>query len=56
MIEILVKNHLESDNICNIVNPQRPFYKEWQIILSLYLVLVTLHGRFTMSIQFEQDK
>ena len=29
-------------------------YKEWQIMLSLHLVLVTLHGRITISIV--QDK
>ena len=30
------------------------FYKDLQIILGLYLVLVTLHMRFTIGI--EQDK
>jgi hypothetical protein len=29
-------------------------YKEWQILLGLHIVLVTLHGRFTIRI--EQDK
>ena len=29
-------------------------YKEWEIMLGLHLVLVALHGQFTISI--EEDK
>ena len=32
----------------------KSLYKEWQIMLGLHLVLMTLHGRFTIS--SEQDK
>ena len=44
MIEIWIKNHLVSDNSCNIViyNNQIIYKAEWQIILGLQVVLVTL--------------
>ena len=29
------------------------FYKEWQMMLGLHLVLVTLHGRFSISIELD---
>ena len=43
MIEIWMKNHLVCDSNCNIVNSNWSilFYKEWQIMLGLHLVLVT---------------
>ena len=46
--------HLVSDNNYNIIDSWclKAFYKEWQIMLGIHLV-VTLHGRFTISI--EQD-
>ena len=49
MIEIRINKDLTSDNICKIVKLQCPktFHKEWQSMLGLHLVLVTLHGRFT---------
>ena len=52
----MIENRLVSDNDCNIpIMPNFVFFnKEWQIILGLHLVLVTLHMRFTISI--EQDK
>jgi hypothetical protein len=42
-----------SDNSHNIVNPQCPrkFTRNDQIMLGLHLVLVTLYGRFTISIK-----
>ena len=42
----LDENHLVSDNNWNIVNLWSPnIYKEWEIMLGLHLVLVTLyHG------------
>ena len=53
-----MKSHVVSDNNCNIVNPQYPpkknASKEWQVMVCLHLVLLTLHGRFAFSI--EQDK
>ena len=46
-------NTWKSMQHCKSVMP-KIFYEEWQIILRLHLVLVTLHGRFTIAI--EQDK
>ena len=48
-------NHLVKDSSCDIgiVMPNW-FYKEWQIMLSLQLVLMTLHKHITISI--EQEK
>ena len=44
MIEIWMKNHLVSDNTCNIIKFIMPNYvKEWQLMLGLHLVLVTPH-------------
>ena len=46
MIEIWMKSNLVSDNDCNTVNlynPPKNVYKEWQLLLGLYLVLVTLY-------------
>ena len=58
MIEIWMKNHLVSDNICDIVNLEYAIFifvnKEWQIMVGLHLVLVILHKWFTISI--EQDE
>ena len=57
MMENWMKNHLLSDNNYNIVIPYCPiffFNKKWQIMLGLHLVLVTLHGWFTINI--EQDE
>ena len=53
MIEIWMENHLVSDNNCNDANLWCAFKKEkeWQIILGSHLVLVTLHGQFTISIE-----
>ena len=44
--------YLVCDNIYNIVNLQcaNYFFKEWQIMLGLHLVLVTPHGWFTIGI------
>ena len=41
------------DSNCNNVNLTLQFfyYKEWQIMVGLLLVLVTLHGQFTISIE-----
>jgi hypothetical protein len=47
-----MKDHLVSDCNFNIISIF--IYKEWQIMLGLHLVLVTLHTQFTISI--EQDK
>ena len=35
-------------------NYVKKIYKEWQIMSGLYLVLVTLHGQFTISIWEKQ--
>ena len=53
-IEIWTKTHLVSDTHCNITNAQFFFNKVWQTRLGWHLVLVTLTGLFTTSI--EQDK
>ena len=56
MIEIWMNNHLVSDNFYNIkskVIMREDIYKGRQRMLGLHLVLVTLHGQFTISI--EQD-
>ena len=47
MIEIWMKMHFRMSNFF-LLN------KEWHIMLALHVVLVTLHGRFTISI--DQDK
>ena len=57
MIGSWMKNHLVSDNKCNIVSlvmSLKKKNKEWQIMLGLHSLLVTRHGRFTISIK--QDK
>ena len=46
MIEIWMRNHLVSDDNCNIVKfvvPRKSF-KEWQTKLGLHIVLMTLHA------------
>jgi hypothetical protein len=52
MIEIGMKNH-RSLQYCKIIRSNIS-YKEWQMMLGLRVVLMTLHGWFTISI--EQDK
>lgn len=51
-------DHLVGDSNYNIVygicNARFFFNKEWQIMLGLHLILVTLYGWITIS--FEQDK
>ena len=55
MNEIWMKIHLVSDSYCKIrIVMLNEFQKEWQIMLGLQLVLVTLYGRVTIII--EQDK
>ena len=53
MIEIWMESLLVSDSNCNTViyNPSpKKIYKEWQIMLGWYLVLVTLyHGLHLVS-------
>ena len=46
-----MKNHVVSDNNCNVVSFLMPtsIYKGWQILLGLRLELVTLHRQFTIS-------
>jgi hypothetical protein len=50
-IEIWIIIHSVSDNNCNFVNLQwlNLFHKEWRILLSLHLMLVTLHGRLKLG-------
>ena len=47
-----ISNHLVNDSSCDIgiVMPNW-FYKEWQIMLGLQLLLMTLHGHITISIE-----
>jgi hypothetical protein len=57
MLDIIwMKIYLVGDSNCNVINPYFPQknYKEWQIMLGLYLVLLTLHMCFTIRI--EQNK
>jgi hypothetical protein len=54
--EIWMKYHLVSDNNCNIVNLQCPIFlffsdKDKHIMSGFHFVLVTLHGRFTITIE-----
>ena len=54
---VKMKNHSLSDSNCNIMNLQHLmfFYKKWHVILGLHLVLVTLHGQFTIRPPHTQD-
>jgi hypothetical protein len=57
MIKFKMKSHFVSDNKYNIVNIQcrKLSYKElWQPMLASHLVLVTLHGRFTIDIELDE--
>ena len=47
------KKNLVSDSNCNIINSImfKVFYKEVPTMLGLHLVLGTLHGQFTISIE-----
>ena len=59
MIETQMKYDLVSDNNDNIVVIMPIIYnawiyKEWQVMLSIHVVSMTLRGPFTISI--EQDK
>ena len=47
-----MNNHLVSDSRCHIVDLECPkvSYKDQQMMLGVYLVLVTLHGQFTTTL------
>ena len=51
MIEIWMEIHLVSDNNCNIVNLQCIFTQGVTNNVKLLVVLMTLHGCFTIGIE-----
>ena len=52
MIDNWANNHLISGSNYNIVDLYcQKNYKEWQRMLGQHLVLVTLYGQFTISIE-----
>ena len=58
MTEIWIGNHFVSDKKYHIINLECPicFTRNDNIFLGLYLVLVTLHGCFTINTEQDKEK